>query len=89
MREADGTVRSVVRNDVAYQAANGYTPVADFQAINTYTNEAPQCSGLLDVDDDFKIFINAAFEINENAELYALATTLSEPLQAASSTEMW
>ena len=71
MREVDGTVRSVVRNDVAYQAANGYTPVADFQVINTYTNEAPQYWGQPDVDDDFKIFINAAFEINENAELYA------------------
>ncbi len=71
MREVDGTVRSVVRNDVAYQVANGYTPVADFQAINTYTDEAPQYWGQPDVDDDFKIFINAAFEINENAELYA------------------
>ena len=71
MREVDGTVRSVVRNDVAYQVANGYTPVADFQAINTYTNEAPQYWGQPDVDDDFKIFINAAFEVNENAELYA------------------
>mgnify|MGYP000418367600 FL=1 len=71
VREVDGTVRSIVRNDVAYQAANGYTPVADFQAINTYTNEAPQYWGQPDVDDDFKIFINAAFEINENAELYA------------------
>lgn len=71
MREVDGTVRSVVRNDVAYQAANGYTPVADFQAINTYTDEAPQYWGQPDVDDDFKIFINAAFKINENAELYA------------------
>jgi iron complex outermembrane receptor protein len=71
MREVDGTVRSVVRNDVAYQVANGYTPVADFQAINTYTDEAPQYWGQPDVDDDFKIFINAAFKINENAELYA------------------
>ena len=71
MREVDGTVRSVVRNDVAYQVANGYTPVADFQAINSYTNEAPQYWGQPDVEDDFKIFINAAFEINENAELYA------------------
>ena len=70
VREVDGTVRSVVRNDVAYQVANGYTPVADFQAINTYTNEAPQYWGQPDVDDDVKIFINAAFEINERAELY-------------------
>ena len=71
VREVDGTVRSVVRNDVAYQVANGYTPVADFQAINTYTSEAPQYWGQPDVDDDVKIFINAAFEINERAELYA------------------
>ena len=64
MREVDGTVRSVVRDDVAYQVANGHTPVANFQAINTYTNEAPQYWGQPDVDDDNKIFINAAFEIN-------------------------
>jgi iron complex outermembrane recepter protein len=71
MREVDGTVRSSVRNDVAYQIANGYAPVANFQEINTYTNEAPQYWGQPDVDDDNKFFINAAFEINENAELYA------------------
>lgn len=71
MREVDGTVRSVVRDDVAYQVANGYAPVSNFQAINSYTNEAPQYWGQPDVDDDNKFFINAAFEINENAELYA------------------
>jgi iron complex outermembrane receptor protein len=71
IREVDGTVRSGVRDDVAYQIANGYTPVADFQAINTYTSEAPQYWGQPDVDDDTKIFINAAFEINDSAELYA------------------
>lgn len=71
MREVDGTVRSVVRDDVAYQVANGYAPVSNFQAINTYTNEAPQYWGQPDVDDDNKFFFNAAFEINENAELYA------------------
>lgn len=71
IREVDGTVRSVVRDDVAYQVANGYAPVADFQAINTYTSEAPQYWGQPDVDDDTKIFINAAFEINDSAELYA------------------
>jgi iron complex outermembrane receptor protein len=71
MREVDGTVRSGVRDDVAYQIASGYTPVSNFQAINTYTNEAPQYWGQPDVDDDNKFFINAAFEINDNAELYA------------------
>ena len=71
MRDVEGTVRSVVRNDVAFAAANGYSPVSDFQAINTYTGEAPQYWGQPDVDDDAKLFLNAAFEINDNLEVYA------------------
>jgi iron complex outermembrane receptor protein len=70
MREADGTIRSVVRNDVAFQIENGYTAVSDFQAINTYTNEFPQYWGQPDVEDDIKLFVNSAFEINDNAEAY-------------------
>ena len=72
MRDVEGTVRSVVRNDVAFAAANGYSPVSDFQAINTYTGEAPQYWGQPDVDDDAKLFLNAAFEINDILEVYAL-----------------
>ncbi|MDA0631151.1 MAG: TonB-dependent receptor plug domain-containing protein, partial [Proteobacteria bacterium] len=71
MRDVEGTVRSVNRNDTAYAAANGYSPVSDFQAINTYTSEVPQYWGQPDVEDDAKIFLNAAFEVNDNLELYA------------------
>jgi iron complex outermembrane receptor protein len=70
VREVDGTIRSVVRDDVAFQIANGYTPVADFQSINAYTSEVPQYWGQPDVEDDIKLFINSAFEINENTEAY-------------------
>ena len=71
VRDVEGTVRSVVRNDVAFAAANGYSPVSDFQAINTYTGEAPQYWGQPDIDDDAKLFLNAAFEINDSLEIYA------------------
>ncbi|MGB0378717.1 MAG: TonB-dependent receptor plug domain-containing protein [Luminiphilus sp.] len=71
VRDVEGTVRSVERNDTAFAAANGYSPVSDFQAINTYTSEVPQYWGQPDVEDDAKIFLNAAFEVNDNLELYA------------------
>lgn len=73
VREVDGTIRSVVRDDVAFQIANGYTPVADFQAINAYTSEVPQYWGQPDVNDDIKLFINSEFTINDNAEAYLFA----------------
>lgn len=71
IREADGTVRAGPRSDVAYAIANGYTPVADFKGINSYTNKVPQYWGQPDVEDDVKFFFNSAIEINESAELYA------------------
>ncbi|MGB1439836.1 MAG: TonB-dependent receptor plug domain-containing protein, partial [Luminiphilus sp.] len=71
IRDVEGTVRSVVRNDVAFAEANGYTPVADYQVINTYTGEVPQYWGQPDVEDDAKIFVNAAFEVSDALELYA------------------
>jgi iron complex outermembrane receptor protein len=71
IREADGTVRAAIRDDVAYAAANGYAAVADYRTINTYTNEAPQYWGQPDVDDDMKFFVNAAYELNDKAEVYA------------------
>ena len=73
IREADGTVRAAIRDDVAYAAANGYAAVADYRTINTYTNEAPQYWGQPDVEDDFKFFVNAAYELNDKAEVYAFA----------------
>ena len=71
MRDVEGTVRSVIRDDVAFAAANGYSPVSDFQAINTYTDEVPQYWGTPDVSDDVKLFINSAYEINDSMEVYA------------------
>lgn len=71
MRDVEGTVRSVIRDDVAFAAANGYSPVSDFQTINTYTNEVPQYWGTPDVNDDIKLFINSAYEINDSMEVYA------------------
>ena len=70
-RDVEGTIRSVVRDDVAFAAANGYTPVSDFQAINSYTSEVPQYWGQPDVEDDIKLFFNSAIDLNENTELYA------------------
>ena len=69
-REVDGTVRSVVRNDVNAMIAGGYTPVSDFQLINSYTSEVPQYWGQPDVEDDIKFFVNSAIDLTENAEAY-------------------
>jgi len=71
MRDAEGTVRSVVRNDVAFAQANGYSPVSDYQAINSYTGEVPHYWGSPDVEDDGKLLFNAAIELNDSTELYA------------------
>ena len=69
--EVDGTVRSIVRQDVLDLIAAGNTAAADFKTINSYTGAVPQYWGQPDVEDDFKIFINSAFEINQYAEVYA------------------
>ena len=80
IRDVEGTVRSVVRDDIAYQIANGYSPVTNFQNINTYTNEVPQYWGQPDVEDDIKLFFNSAIELNDSTELYALSLIhISEP----------
>ena len=71
VRDVEGTIRSDVRSDVAYQIANGYDAVADFQTINSYTSEAPQYWGQPDVDDDVKLFFNSAIELNDSTEVYA------------------
>ena len=70
IREVDGTVRSVVRDDVAEAVAAGYT-TSQFSVINTYTDEVPQYWGQPDVEDDIKFFFNSAIELSESAELYA------------------
>lgn len=70
IRDVEGTVRSIVRNDVAGMIAGGYISSSDFFGINNYTNEVPQYWGQPDVEDDIKLFVNSAIELNENAELY-------------------
>ena len=63
-------MRSVVRNDVQGMVDAGYLTQSDFSTINTYTNEVPQYWGQPDVEDDYKLFINSAYELNDKAELY-------------------
>ncbi len=72
--DTDGTVRSVVRDDVLALIAAGNTDAADFRTINTYTDEVPQYWGQPDVEDDLKLFVNSAFTINESIELYAFGS---------------
>ena len=72
--ETDGTVRSVVRDDVQALIAAGNTAAADFLTINTFTDEVPQYWGQPDVEGDLKLLINTGYELNESAELYAVGT---------------
>lgn len=72
--ETDGTVRSVVRDDVQALIDAGNTDVADFLTINSFTDEVPQYWGQPDVEDDIKLFVNSAYEITDNAELYAFGS---------------
>ena len=72
--ETDGTVRAAQRNDVAALIAAGNTAVADFEAINSFTDQFTQYWGQPDVEGDLKLAINSAIELNENAELYAFGT---------------
>ncbi len=68
--DVEGTVRSVVRDDVLALIAAGNTDVADFQLVNSYTSEVPQYWGQPDVEDDIKLFVNAGVDLSDNAELY-------------------
>ena len=69
--ETNGTVRSVVRGDVASLIAAGNISAADFLEINTYTDQVPQYWGQPDIDDNFKFFFNAGIEVSDSAEVYA------------------
>ncbi|MBT8083538.1 MAG: TonB-dependent receptor [Gammaproteobacteria bacterium] len=70
INDTEGTIRSVVRDDVQALIAAGNTDVADFLTVNSYTSEVPQYWGQPDVDDDIKLFVNSAFELSESAEVY-------------------
>ncbi|MCH8135469.1 MAG: TonB-dependent receptor plug domain-containing protein [Proteobacteria bacterium] len=69
-REVDGTVRSVVRDDVQAMIDGGYTPASDFLTINSYTAEVPHYWGTPDIKDDIKLFVNAAVDLSPSVELY-------------------
>ena len=68
--EQDGTVRSVVRNDVLTLIGAGNTAAADFETINSYTDDVPQYWGQPDVDNDLKLFLNSALQLTDNVEAY-------------------
>ncbi|WP_262694377.1 TonB-dependent receptor plug domain-containing protein [Kordiimonas aquimaris] len=72
--DTDGTVRSVVRDDVLALIAAGNTDAADFETINSYTDEVPQYWGQPDVEDDLKVFVNSAITLSESAEVYAFGS---------------
>jgi len=72
--ETDGTVRSVVRDDVQALIAAGNNAAGDFLTINTFTDEVPQYWGQPDVEGDLKLLFNTALEFNENIEAYAVGT---------------
>ena len=72
--ETDGTVRSIVRDDVQALIAAGNTAVSDFRTINAFTDEVPQYWGQPDLKGDLKLLVNTAYALNESAELYAVGT---------------
>lgn len=69
-QEADGTFRSVQRDDAAALIAAGNSAVQS-AVVNTITGESVQYWGQPDVDDDNKFFFNAGIPIGENVEAYA------------------
>lgn len=70
LNDVEGTIRSVVRDDVQAMIDAGYAPAEDFLTINSYTDEVPHYWGQPDVEDDIKFFVNSAIELSENAEFY-------------------
>ena len=69
-QETDDTIRSVQRDDALALIAAGNTAVQDIN-VNTVTTDVVQIWGQPEVEDDFKIFINSALEVSDNAEVYA------------------
>ena len=65
--ESDATDRSVQRDDAAALIAAGNTAVAD----------PAQIWGQPNVNDDFKLFVNAGVDLAENLELYAFGNYAS------------
>ncbi len=68
--ETDGTIRSVVRSDVAALIAAGNADAGDFRTVNAFTDEVPQYWGQPDVTDDLKLFVNGGVDLSDNTGLY-------------------
>ena len=66
----DATDRSVQRDDAAALIAAGNTAVGSID-VNTITGDHVQIWGQPEVDDDLKLFANAAIPFSDSLELYA------------------
>lgn len=77
--EQDGTVRAAVRSDVLSMIENGVLTGTGEEnlTINSYTDEFTQYWGQPDVTNNFKFFVNSAFEIFDNTEVYAFGNYAS------------
>ena len=66
------TNRSIARDDVTALVAAGNTAILD-QSVNTLTTDidSVQIWGQPNVNDDIKLFVNSAYEVSDNLELYA------------------
>ncbi|GGQ18139.1 TonB-dependent receptor plug domain-containing protein [Shewanella litoralis] len=66
-KTADATSRSVQRPDAAAIAAGGNTSIQD----------PAQTWGNPEIEDDFTVFVNSGFDINDNTHLYAFGNVSS------------
>ena len=66
----DDTIRSVQRGDALALIAAGNSDVTDI-AVNGITTDVTQIWGQPQLEDNLKLFVNAAYPINEAMEVYA------------------
>ena len=66
----EGTIRSVQRGDALNLIAVGNTAITDI-SVNGLTRKVTQIWGQPEIDDNWKLFANAGYEISQAAELYA------------------
>ena len=68
--ETDDTIRSVQRGDALALIAAGNTAVTDIR-VNGITTDVTQIWGQPQIDDNIKLFVNAAYPLNGAVEAYA------------------
>ena len=66
----EDTIRSVQRGDALKLIAAGNTAITDL-SVNGITREVTQIWGQPKIDDDWKLFANAGYELSQTVELYA------------------